>query len=162
MRLFHTMPMLLACLMLSGCGSGEPAPSEELQTFVVESFGKAMADSRLRAEFDFEPPQFQVKAEDETSIEVDVIIPGVDRVIKGLDVADWVMEKRDRVKGGGRGRIKLARDSGDDGKRTFVFAYLWRNGHWALKDHKCAGRGYVPDELVRYLQLDEPSVAAVQ
>ncbi len=147
------------CFLLTGCGSGEPDPSQELRAFVADSFGKAMADSRLRAEFDLEPPQFLVKQEGEASPKIEATIQGVDRVIKGLDVADWVIEKRDRIKGGGRGRIKLARDSGDDGKRNFVFVYALHDGHWTLQDHRCAGRGFMPDELKRY--FEPPATAPV-
>lgn len=158
----------IACLLsgcfgflLTGCGSGEPDPSLELRAFVADSFGKAMADSRLRAEFDLEPPQFLLKQDGEASPKIEATIQGVDRAIKGLDVADWVIEKRDRIKGGGRGRIKLARDSGDDGTRSFVFVYVLKDGRWTLQEHKCAGRGFIPDELKRYFELPTPAPAPV-
>lgn len=142
--------------MFAGCGGNEGDPSDELRAFVMEAFGKAMADTRLRAEFDLEPPQVEVNEQGE-SLKAEATIQGVDRVIKGLDVPAWAIEKRDRVKGGGRGRIKLARESGDEGLRTFVFVYVLQDGRWILKDAKCAGRGFMPDELKHYFELAAPA-----
>lgn len=156
----HLALFMSSCLLLTGCDNDEADPSEELRAFVATAFERAMADTRLRAEFDLEPPHFVVQQQGDGPPEVEVTIPGVDRVIKGLDVADWVIEKRDRVKGGGRGRINLARKSGDEGARTFVFVYALQDGRWSLQDARCAGRGFVPHELKHYFELGEPAPEA--
>jgi hypothetical protein len=158
----QTAVLLSACLLATGCGPSVPDPTDSLREFVAVAFGKAAADNRLRAEYDFEPPR--VFAQQTDSLleprKAEVAINAVDRVIKGKDVENWLLEKRDRVKGGGRGRIKLARDSGDDGQRKFVFVYALRNGAWTLQDQKCEGRGYLPDELKRYFELAAPPAPA--
>lgn len=154
--------LLSACLMAPGCGAGITDPTDSLREFAAAAFDKAAADNRLRAEFDFEAPH--VSSQEVDSLleprTAEVAINAVDRVIKGKEVESWLIEKRDRVKGGGRGRIKLARDSGDDGQRKFVFVYALRNGAWTLQDQKCEGRGYLPDELKRYFELAAPPAPA--
>ncbi|HEV7223316.1 MAG TPA: hypothetical protein VGN42_11490 [Pirellulales bacterium] len=154
--------VLLACLASTGCGGGLPDPTDSLREFAAAAFNRAAADNRLRAEFDLEPPRVSSKEVDSLleARTAEVVIGAVDRVIKGKEVENWVIEKRDRVKGGGRGRIKLARDSGDDGQRMFVFVYVFQDGAWTLKDQKCQGRGYLPDELKRYFELARPTAAA--
>lgn len=162
-RWLHSVHLVLwmsSCLVLTGCDGDEADPTEALRAFVANAFDKAMADTRMRAEFDLEPPHFVVQQRGDGPPEVEVTIPGVDRAIKGLDVADWVLEKRDRVKGGGRGRINLARKSGDEGERTFVFVYALQDGRWSLHDARCAGRGFVPHELKRYFELAAPASTA--
>ncbi|HUY89752.1 MAG TPA: hypothetical protein VMV10_13545 [Pirellulales bacterium] len=147
-----------ACLLASGCGKSVADPADSLRAFAQAAFARAASDNRLTAEFQLEPPRVRVAKEiSPAPPTAEVVVSGVDRVIKGDDVAGWLLEKRDRVKGGGRGRIKLARDSGDDGKRSFVFIYAYQDGAWSLKDQKCQGRGYLPEELKRYFELKAPS-----
>lgn len=148
-----------ACLLAAGCGETAPDPADSLREFAAAAFARAASDNRLAAEYQFEPPRVRSQPpESELAPRIaEVVVSGFDRVIKGDEVADWLVEKRDRVKGGGRGRIKLARDAGDDGKRSFVFVYAYRDGAWSLKDQKCQGRGYLPEELKRYFELAAPA-----
>jgi hypothetical protein len=150
--------VLSACFYILGCGKSAPDPTDALREFAATAFARAASDNRLTAEFQLEPPRVHSAKGDSLLAPrtAEVVVNGVDRVIKGDDVADWIVEKRDRVKGGGKGRIKLARDSGDDGKRNFVFVYAYQNGVWALKEQKCKGRGFMPDELKRYFELAAP------
>lgn len=148
-----------ACVNSTGCGKSAPDPTDGLREFAAMAFSRAASDNRLTAEFQLEPPR--VLSSKSNSLlaprTAEVVVNGVDRVIKGDDVADWIVEKRDRVKGGGKGRIKLARDSGDDGRRNFVFVYAYQNGAWSLKEQKCNGRGFMPDELKQYFELAAPA-----
>ena len=148
-----------SCLFASGCGAAAPQPVDSLRAFAQAAFARASSDNRLLAEFQLEPPKVRAPKGDPQLKQrtVEVVVNGVDRVIKGDAVADWIVEKRDRLKGGGRGRIKLARDAGDDGKRNFVFVYVFRDDAWSLKDQKCEGRGFVPEELKRYFELAAPT-----
>lgn len=151
-----------ACVGSTGCGKSAPDPTDGLREFAAMAFARAASDNRLTAEFQLEPPRVLAAKSDSLLAPptAEVVVNGVDRVIKGDDVADWIVEKRDRVKGGGKGRIKLARDSGDDGRRNFVFVYAFQNGAWSLKEQKCNGRGFVPDELKRYFELAAPLAPA--
>lgn len=151
-----------ACLLAAGCGESAPDPADSLREFAAAAFARAASDNRLTAEYQLEPPRVHSPVGDSELAPrtAEVVVSGIDRVIKGDEVADWLLEKRDRVKGGGRGRIKLARASGDDGKRSFVFVYSYRDGAWSLKDQKCQGRGYVPEELKRYFELATPAPAS--
>ena len=148
-----------ACLFASGCGVAAPQPVDSLRDFAQAAFARASSDNRLSAEFQLEPPKVRAPKGDPQLSQrtVEVVVNGVDRAIKGDAVADWIVEKRDRLKGGGRGRIKLARDAGDDGKRNFVFVYVFRDGAWSLKDQKCEGRGFLPEELKRYFEVAAPA-----
>jgi hypothetical protein len=151
--------IVAACLGSTGCGKSVPDPTDALRAFAAAAFARASSDNRLTAEFQLEPPRVRSASSDSLSAPrmAEVVVNGVDRVIKGDDVAAWIVEKRDRVKGGGKGRIKLAREAGDDGKRNFVFVYAYQDGAWSLKEQKCNGRGFMPDELKQYFELAAPA-----
>lgn len=151
-----------ACVGGTGCSKSAPDPADGLREFAAMAFARASSDNRLTAEFQLEPPRVLAAKSDSLVAPptAEVVVNAVDRVIKGDDVADWIVEKRDRVKGGGKGRIKLARDAGDDGRRNFVFVYAYQNGAWLLKEQKCNGRGFMPEELKRYFELAAPAAPA--